>query len=118
MHHPSLNKFTLLSSVATVDYGVSLQHELLHHGKLLFNMFSMYEFYAESLWNHGQSAEAPRLPCLGIVMRFLQRTEVTVSPCHLVSVAFHISVFGSCGSNDACYFPCHARFLSNANNHQ
>ena len=118
LHHPSLYELTLLSGVATVDDGVGSLKEFFDDGKLLFDMFLMDEFDAESLRNHGQSAERPWFPRLGIVVRFLQRTEMSVCPRDLISVAFDISVARSCSSDDACYFPCHAGFLCDTNDHQ
>ena len=92
-------------------------HQLLDDAELLLDASVGYQLDAETLRHHRQLCQCPGLPGLGVVARFLQRTEVAEGPRHLIAVTFHIPIVGAVCPQDACYIPSHARFLCDADNH-
>ena len=48
LHNPSLNEFTLLTSITTVYYLISLLKEFLDNSKLFLDMVLLYEFDAKA----------------------------------------------------------------------
>ena len=117
LHYPSLYQFTLLSGITAVDDTVSLLKQFLHYGKLFRYMLLVYQFDAEASRYHGQCAQRPVLPHLLVVVRFFQRAQVAIRPCHLVAVALHVSFSGGVGPEYFGYVACHAWFLSYTNGH-
>ena len=85
--------------------------------KLPLNPCVVDEFYAKSLWNHGQSTKAPRFPVVGVVVWLFKGTEVTEGPRHTVAVALIEAVTLHPGAENLCNVLCHTWFLSNANYH-
>ena len=85
--------------------------------KLPLNPCVVDEFYAKSLWNHGQSTKAPRAPAVGVVVWFFQCAKVTESPRHAIPVALIEAVTLHTGTENLRNVLRHTWFLSNANYH-
>ena len=117
LHDPSLDELSFLSCITAVDDGVGLGEELLDDAELFLDACLWDELDAEAWWHHRQLRQRPGFPGLGVVARFLQRTQVTEGPRHLIAVTFHIAVMGAVGSQDARNIPSYTRFLSDTYNH-
>ena len=85
--------------------------KLFHHA-LIFGHFD-----TEALGNHGQTAEGPTLPLLRIFVRGEQLTEMTKRPCHLITIALHISIVGYARAQHACNVTPYRWFLCYTYNH-
>ena len=117
LHHPSLDKFSLLPRITAIDYQVRLLHQTFNDVELAFIRRIADQFDAEAGRNHGQIVQTPRLPLRGIFVRFFQGTQVAERPGHLVSISFDVSVFLVFSSQHVGYVTCHGRFLGYANYH-
>ena len=58
-----------------------------------------------------QAAQVPTLPHGGVVMRLLERTQVTECPCHLITVTFDESLVAVPRPKDVGYFLGYTWFL-------
>ena len=103
LHHPALYQFTLLSGITAVNDGVGILHQRCNHLELVFHTLVLLQAYAKAGRYHGQGTQGPVLPLLVVLMRFLQFAQVTKGPCHLIPVAFHVSVFGLVGTEHFGY---------------
>ena len=117
LHDPPLYQFSFLPGISAVYYLVGLAHQLLYDSELRLYAGVIYELYTKALRYYGQCAKPPPFPCSGIVMGFLQHTQVSESPRHLVPVTLHISLPWYGGTNDIGDVSRHTRFLCYANNH-
>ena len=117
LHHPTLNEFTLLPGITTVDNLVSLTVKTLYRVKLLLNTSVGNEFDTKTLWNHRQSRQRPITPVLLIIIGFFQLTEMTKGPRHLVPISFHVTIVRGSSSQYACDIACHTGFLRYTNYH-
>ena len=116
-HHPALYEFTLLSGIAAVDYLGGLAHKLLDGAELMFHPLVGLQFDAEARWYHGQASQAPCLPQRSVVGWLLEFTQVTESPCHLISIPFHVSIPLLVSTQDMGYISCNGGFLRNTYYH-
>ena len=117
LHHPALDEFSLLSGITTVHNTIGSLHQFLDDGKLFLDTVIVNQFDAEALGHHRQLCQGPWFPGGCIVTRLFQGTEMSEGPRHLIAVAFHITVMGTVGSQDARNIPSDTRFLSDTYNH-
>ena len=106
-----MDEFSLLAGITAVHNHIGTLHEFLNDGKLFFNALVIDELYAEAWRNHRQTAQVPTLPHWGVVVRFLERTEVTESPCHLITVTLNESLAAVLRPKDVGNFLGYTWFL-------
>ena len=117
LHDPSLDELTFLAGIAAVDDAVGFLHEGLYGMELLFVGLVVYQLDAETWRYHGQAAQGPWFPHLGIVVRFLEGAQVSECPGYLITVALHVAVMAAVGSKDFGYLACYARLFGYADYH-
>ena len=117
LHYPALDQFSFLTGITTVDDQFGRVVQLLNDGKLLLDAFVFDEFYAEAWGNHRECRQAPVLPVGEVIIRLFQLTKMAEGPCHLVVVAFHVTIAGLVGSKNPGYVFRNTGFLCYANYH-
>ena len=117
LHHPALYKLTFLASVTTINDAIGALHKALYNGKLLLDALVVDKLYTEAWRYHGQGAQAPPLPVLGIIVGLFKGAEVSEGPRHLISVSFHVTIAGTGGSYNASYVLGYAGFLGDTYYH-
>ena len=90
LHYPSLYEFTFLSGITAVDDHIGFLHQPFDVFEL--SACLLLEVYLKTLWNHRQCGKCPRFPLWCVLFRVLQFAQVSVGPCHLVPVAFEVTV--------------------------
>ena len=117
LHHPALDELALLSGITAVDNLVGVVVKAADGVKLFLYAAVGDELQPEAAGNHRQGGERPELPVGLVVVGFLQLTQVTERPGHLVAVALHIAVVRGRSPEDAGYVARDAWFFCYANNH-
>ena len=114
LHHPSLDKLTLLAGITAVDDLVALSDKGLDGVELFFDAFLRNEFDSEFGRNHRQRGHRPTLPCLGVVGWFLKGAKMSEGPRDAISVSFVIALSLRVGSDNTRNVAPYAWFLSDA----
>jgi hypothetical protein len=92
---PNVDEFAFLPGIAAVDDALGTFNQFLYYVELSFFAALAHQLYAEFGRNHGQTAQAPALPHLCVVVGLLKRTQMAECPCYAVSVSFEKSVVRS-----------------------
>ena len=80
-------------------------------------MLLLDQLDAEALWDHRQRSESPSLPTSLVVLRLLERAEVTIGPGDGIAIALDIARASLSGSEYLGYVTRYGWFLSDADDH-
>ena len=119
LHHPSLDEFTLLTGITTVDDALGIFVETTDDFELLSDTLVVLESDAELLGNDGEPDDAPCLPSRVVFVGVLEFTKVAERPRHLIAISLPVALTGPTlvGSKYLCDALRYARFLGDTNLH-
>ena len=92
LHHPTLDQFSFLAGIPTVDDHFGLLHQLFYGFELLFVCRVTDQLDPEPGWDHREGSQAPSFPVVRIIVGFFKSAQMSEGPGYLVPVSFHISI--------------------------
>ena len=106
-----------MAGITAVDDLFGTRNQILDDIKLLLDALIIFQFNAKPRRNHGQLAQAPPFPLVGVVVGLLEFTQVAKSPRHLIATALKVAIVPVVGTKQSGNVACHTWFLGNANFH-
>ena len=92
-HNPTLDKFTFLTGITTVDDHFGSLIEITDNLELLSDSWIINKLSGELLRQHREIVKRPSFPLWVILIRTLQHKKMSKGPGDLIAITFHIALF-------------------------